>query len=322
MRINQIKNTQKFNGLYNNKLLLSGLETISDHSASFVAGVSFLSAVGLRPLAISLTPNVKKENKKILSADSIASGVVKLLVSLGVSLPIEKAVKKINEKPDKFLKKESIEKLSKKDLDFINQMTKMGSGLLSAIPKSLLGIALIPFIFDLFPKDKKEENLLKKHTFDNFRGQVQFKGNKTAAMVSDIINSTKIQEFAIKNSKNDKNIARNMSVATDILLTITGALGTKFSKKIEDKNKKSLIINKILSTAISIFAGCSIDKLVQKAGEGFVENFKKVNFDNPKLNKYLQGLNVARPTIIFALLYYGIIPVLTTFITDKANKNE
>ena len=127
-----------------------------------------------------------------MSADSIASGVVKLLVSLGVSLPIEKAVKKISEKPDKFLKKESIEKLSKKDLDFINQMTKMGSGLLSAIPKSLLGIALIPFIFDLFPKDKKEENLLKKHTFDNFRGQVQFKGNKTAAMVSDIINSTKI----------------------------------------------------------------------------------------------------------------------------------
>ena len=100
MRINQIKNAQNFNGLYNNKILLSSLEHIADHGASFAAGVSFLSAVVLRPLAISMTPKADRENKKILSADSIASGFVKLLVALGISLPIESAVNKIKENQD------------------------------------------------------------------------------------------------------------------------------------------------------------------------------------------------------------------------------
>ena len=62
MRINQTKNAQNFSGIYNNKILLKSLDYIADHGASFATGVSFVSALALRPLAINATPKTDKEN--------------------------------------------------------------------------------------------------------------------------------------------------------------------------------------------------------------------------------------------------------------------
>ncbi|MBQ4646292.1 MAG: hypothetical protein IJB79_02980 [Candidatus Gastranaerophilales bacterium] len=321
MRINQIKNTQNFNGLYNNKHLLSTLEKISDHGASFAAGISFLSAISLRPLAISLTPKADSENKKIFSADSIASGVIKLLIALGVSIPIENAIKKINENPKEFLNPDLLKNLSKKDYDFLTQNIKLASNLISAIPKSILSVSLIPLVMDLFHKEKKQNiPIEKKQNFDTFKKQTSFKGRLPEKIVKSVIESNDMQNYAIKNSSNSKNIARNMSVATDILLSATSAVTTLNSKKIKKEQKKPLILNKFISTGISITAGCFIDNLVQGFGTGFVEKFKQANIDDKKLAKYLEGLNIVRPTIIFALIYYGIIPVLTTFASDKLSK--
>ena len=323
MRINQIKNAQNFNGLYNNKILLSSLEHIANHSASFAAGVSFLSAVALRPLAISMTPKADRENKKILSADSIASGFVKLFVALGISLPIESAVNKIKENQDQLFKNNSFKNLSKKQFDFLTQSIKLGSNLLSAIPKSIATVTLIPVIASLLNKQKEQEvHSLEKQGFETYKNSVSFKGDLATNLISSIIESEPAQNFAIKYSKNSKNIARNTSVATDILLTAGGVIATSSSKKIEENKKKPLIINKILSTAISILGGCAIDEIVQKLGKNFVENFKNANIDNPKLSKYLEGLNVARPTVIFALIYYGFIPIFTTLVSDKASKEK
>ena len=64
MKINTTQQNRSFGGLYNNKFFLNTLEGISDHGASFCAGVSLASAMVLRPVAISLTPGVEKENKK------------------------------------------------------------------------------------------------------------------------------------------------------------------------------------------------------------------------------------------------------------------
>ena len=318
MKINQTKNTQNFKGLYNNKLLLSGLKKISNHGASFAAGVSFIGAIGLRPLAINLTPKTKKENKKILSAESVSSGLIKLSTALAISLPIESAVKKIDENKDKFLNKETLDNLSQKDYKFLTQTIKLSSNLISAIPKSLLAVAMIPLIDKiLHPKKKeKEYSVLQNESFDKFKNQLSFKGNKSTEIISSLINSKKMQEFAINHSKNDKNIAKNMSVLTDTLLTTTSVFATKQSKKIKKEDKKPLMINKILSSAISILLGCSIDKYIQKLGQNSIEKFKQVNINDKNLPKYLEGINIIRPTIIFALLYYGIIPITTTFLTN------
>ena len=106
-------------------------------------------------------------------------------------------------------------------------------------------------------------------------------------------------------------------VLNDILLTSTSALALCTSKKIDKERKKPLILNKLISTGISIIAGCSLDILAQKLGNGFVEKFKTVNSNDKKLLKYLEGINVLRPTLIFAFVYYGAIPVLSAFLSDK-----
>ena len=111
-----------------------------------------------------------------------------------------------------------------------------------------------------------------------------------------------------------------MSIATDVLLTASFVHRTVKSEKIEKERKKALICNNVISTGITLAGGYSIDKLIQKNTNNFIENFKKVNGKNPKLSKYVEGINILRPTIIFALLYYGVLPVFSTYLSDKIDK--
>lgn len=317
VRINQTKNSPEFQGIYNNRTALSALEAIANHSASFSAGAMFIGATVIRPLAIGLTPKVDRENKKILSAESISSGIVKLLIALGVSIPIENAVKKIDKNQIK----------NKDNFEFLSQIVKLSSNLISSIPKSILGVALIPVVADLISsknkkqeKQEKKETLLENVSFSSYKNSLSFKGNKLSDAILNLTNSKFAQEFANKNLKNKNNIARNMTVLTDVALTSGSVLALNASKKIKKEDKKPLIINKVLSTIISILAGCSIDKLAQKLGDNFIKNFKKANLNSPKLSKYLEGINVLRPTIIFALVYYALIPIFTAYMSDKISK--
>ncbi len=318
MKINQTKNTPNFSGFYNNKVVLSSLEMVANHSASFVAGASFVGATLIRPLAISATPKAEKNNKKILSAESISSGIVKLLIALGISIPIENAVKNINKKQIS----------NKENFDFLSQAIKLSSNLISAIPKSILAVALIPLVADLLSfkrkENKKEDKIiLNPPTFIEFKNNINFKGKKNSALtksIETIINSKQAQEFANNFSSKKDDLARNMTVLTDVLLTAGGVVAVETSKKIEKKDKKPLVINKLLSSAISIFLGCSIDKIIKNMGKNIVDNFKNENLSNPKLAKYLDGINVLRPTVIFALVYYALIPIFTTYVSDKITK--
>ncbi|MBQ7288021.1 MAG: hypothetical protein IJW73_09705 [Candidatus Gastranaerophilales bacterium] len=313
MKINPANNQTNFKGFYNNKFFLKSLEKIADHSGSFTAGASFVCATLLRPIAINLAPDVKKENKKALSAESIASGVVKLGTALAISLPIEGAIKKINKKPQEYFSQKTLKNLDKKSQNFIEQTIKQSSNVISAIPKSLATIALMPILLNAFSKSK-EKNKQKQ-------GQVNFKG--LDKRIAKIIENDNVQKFAQKHSPNSKNIARNTAVVTDILLATSSIIATKTSKKIDEKTKKPLMINKALSTAISIIAGCAIDSFAKKATGGIVEKFIQENKNDPKLLKYLDGINVLRPTIIFAGVYYFLIPIITTLISDKlSNQNN
>ena len=92
------RNTPSHKGLLNNKAVLKGLELISEHGSTFVAATTLAMAVGVRPIAINLTPNVKKENKQYATTNSIASGLIKFGMVEAIALPIENAVKKIDKK--------------------------------------------------------------------------------------------------------------------------------------------------------------------------------------------------------------------------------
>lgn len=343
MRINSVHNTTSpsHKGLWNNKTVLKGLETISEHGATFVAATTLAMAAGVRPLAIKMTPDVKKENKEYAITNSITSGIIKFAMAEAIAIPVENAIKKIDKNPEKFLNEKTIKMLQgnaktlveSKNYKFATQILKLSAGLVSAIPKAILTVSLIPFVMDLLfkkqDKNKTNEKIYNTYnpifspTFEKYTPS--FKGSiseQTAKGLGKILNSKTAQTFVKKYSANDSNIARNMSMATDVLLTASFVHRTMKNKKIEKERKKPLIINNLISTLISLSAGCAIDELIKKSTEKFIEKFSQTNKNDPKLPKYIEGINILRPTLVFAGIYYGILPMFSTYIADKLGKEK
>ncbi|MBQ9245182.1 hypothetical protein IJ182_02820 [bacterium] len=344
MRIsnNQQQNTN-FKSLMTNKAVLKGLEVISEHSASFIAGTSLAMAAGVRPLAIALTPNTDKENKKYMIANSITSGLVKFAMVEAVALPIENAIKKINKKPDDFFTKNTIKNLkagadnlvNSKDYGFATQLLKLGSSFFTAIPKSALSVALIPITMDLLfaKKHKQKNNELSPYNnynaifSDYFDKQNEktpsFKGKITdiaSKGISKILNNDSFQNVVKKHVSKSEDVARNITIATDLLLSASFAHRTAQNKDIEEKRKKPLIYNNLISTGLSVTGGYAIDKLVKKNTQNFIQKFSEANKNNPNLPKYIEGINIVRPTLIFAAIYYGIMPIVSAYTADKLSK--
>jgi hypothetical protein len=333
MRISNIgKNSSNLTTrLLKNKTILKNLEKISEHGTSYTAGISLIMAAGLRPLSIYMTPDVEKENKQYAIANSVSSGLVKFGIVEAIALPIERAVKNIDDNPEKYLNSLTLEKFvpniqhleNSKAYKLMTQIIKLGVGAFIAIPKSMITIALIPILMDkLFPKRKKEQESNKKIVqIDkpslNFTGSIS---NKIAKNLGEIINNQKFQNFAIKNKNQSDDIAKHITAGTDILLTTTSVFQTNNSKGIKEDRKKALIYNNIISTAVTLLGGYQIDKLVKKKTEKFIEKFKKINANDAKLNKYIEGINILRPALIFAGIYYGVLPIFSTYMSEKIDK--
>ena len=338
MRIDN--STNKFSpsskGLWNNKAVLKGLETISEHGTTFVALTTLAMAAGVRPIAINLTPKVKKENKQYAATNSIASGFVKFALVEAIAIPVENAIKQIDKTPEKFLSEKTIKTLQgnaktlaeSKDYKFITQVLKMGTNFITAIPKAMITVAIIPVLMDLLFKKKKEEKPTKlissQHNpiFDTFYSdnKPSFKGaltTQTAKGIGKILNAENVQKFAKKFSVQDADIARNISMATDILLTASFVHRTHKSDKIKKERKTALIANNLISTGISLVGGFAIDNLIKKNTESFIKKFSEINKNNPKLPKNIEGINILRPTLIFAAIYYLVLPIFSTYISDK-----
>ncbi len=341
------KYSKSFNGLYNNKAMLKALETISERGTTFVAATTLAMSAGVRPIAISLTPDTDKKNKQYAITNSIASGLIKFALVEAIALPVENAVKQIDKTPDKFLTSKTIKNLQSnaksltesKTYNFASQLLKQSSGLLTAIPKAMLTVALIPPLMNLLFKKKNDEkkeqkiersiyktynNVFSSDFDDNSQNSIpSFKGavtNQAAKGLGKILNTNAFQEFAKKFSGKDADIARNISMATDLLLTSSFIFRTKKSDKIEKERKNVLIANNVISTGITLIGGYSIDKLIKKNTDKFIKKFSEINKNDPKLNKYIEGINILRPTLIFAGLYYGILPVFSTYLADKTDK--
>ena len=340
MKVNKFNNSQSFKGVYNNKYLLKGLEKVADHSTTFIAATTLAMAVGVRPLSIALTPKVEKENKQYAIANSISSGLVKFAMVEALALPIEKAVKNIDKNPNKYLSNETISVLKggaknlkeAKNYKLLTQFFKLAAGFISAIPKSMITVALIPVLMNKFFKQKNsvQENKYKdlknenvSPVFRSINKDISFKGGYSQSIsngISKIMNNKNVHKLITNNNFSDVNLARNMSIATDVLLTSSAVVGTLRSKKIKEERKKPLIFNNIISTAITLVAGCGIDKLAQKGSKTLIDKFSVVNKNDPKLHKYIQGINIVRPTLIFAAVYYGLLPIVTTYSADKIDK--
>ena len=320
MQVNSLSQTN-FTGALNNKYLLKGLEKVSDHGMSVGAGTSLIMSLAVRPLAIYATPDVEKENKQYAIANSVCSGIIKFGMVEALAFPIENAVKKIDKRPHKYLQNASDDFIKSRGYKLGTQIMKLGTGIVTAIPKSMLTIALIPIIMNKlfnirpFAADKDSTPPTDKN--------LSFKGKPTEGLakgIAKILDNETIQKYLRKHETKDKDIAKHLSAGTDILLTSSFAWQTNKSDKIKENRKKALIYNNVIATGITLAGGYGVDRLVQKKSTKFIERFKQANKGDPKLAKYIEGINIVRPALIFAAIYYGILPIFSTYMAEKIDK--
>lgn len=316
MQVNSLSHNN-FTGALNNKFLLKGLEKVSEHGMSVGAGTSLIMSLAVRPLAINATPNVEKENKQYAIANSVCSGIIKFGMVEALALPIENAVKKIDKRPRKYLQNASDDFIKSRGYKLGTQIMKLGTGLVTAVPKSMLTIALIPIIMDkLF---NIQPFSAKKETTAPTDKNLSFKGN-IAKGIGKVLDNETIQKFLRKHETKDKDIAKHLSAGTDILLTSSFAWQTNKSDKIKENRKKALIYNNVIATGITLAGGYGVDRLVQEKSTKFIERFSQINKGDPKLAKYIEGINIIRPALIFAAIYYGILPIFSTYMAEKIDK--
>ncbi len=320
MQVNSLSpNNPNFTGALNNKFLLKGLEKISEHGMTVGAGTSLIMSLGVRPLAIQATPDVEKENKQYAIANSICSGVIKFGMVEALALPIENAVKKIDQNPRKYLKNSPKTFVKSRSYELGTQIMKLGTGLVTAIPKSMLTLALIPVImdkiFNIRPNDDKKKETSPKPPENK---DLSFKGKSPiAAGIGKVLDNKSVRKLLKKYENQDKDIAKHLSAGTDILLTSSFAWQTNKSDKIKENRKKALIYNNVIATGITLAGGYGVDSLVKEKSAKFVERFAKANKGDPKLHKYIEGINIVRPALIFAAIYYGILPIFSTYMAEK-----
>ena len=321
MRLGKIGISDK---ICTSKTIKKGLELAANNGSLFAAGASLILSSTIRPLAILATPKTDKENKRLACAKSVASTLTGYLLMLMASRPVAKSIKKIDESPNKFLNPAAVKtygisanSVSKsKSYRFATQIFKLGTGLLLAVPKSVIVCAMTPIILaQLFKPDNRSR-------FENipFKGKdISFGLYKTETLpkqISKILNKPNFQKFADKYK--DTNFALHMTALTDILTTLTFVHQTDKSKKIAHERKSALIYNSLISTGLSVAGGYALDKALDKPTEKFIEKFKKINASDTNLNKYIEGIRIAKPVLILGGIYYAVIPFISTFLADRA----
>ena len=299
----------KVQSIYTNRIFKKGLEFASNKSAIFVGSVSLALSTIARPIAILSTPNTNKENKKYACIKSFASTAVGYGLMLGASLPVSNALNEIDKNKTKYLKPQTLKRLSTpKKYAFATQLFNLGLGFLIAIPKSILTCALIPpFMAKIFPKKENQQK------------NISFTGNLSKG-IGKLIDTNAVQKLTEK--FHNTNFEQHIMCLTDVVATGAFITQTAKNKKIEQDRKNALMYNAGISTGLCIAGSYIIDKALKKPTEKFIENFRKANKKSPKLEKYVEGIRVAKPALILGGIYYIIIPVISTFLADRFDKNK
>ena len=330
-------NTPNFKGLYDSRYLKKGLEFASDNGVLFSAVTCVVLSSIFRPIAVLLTPKAKKEDKQYTCARSITSGLLNFGLTIAITTPIIKAVDNIANNAGKYLTSKTISALKGKEkvltqnkgaFGFATQMVKLGSAFLTAEPKAYFSCALVPplmsmlFKTDRHPNKKVNENKKtilvgnSKVSFGNSIGQKVTNGLSKG--ISKFFNWEPLQKAS--NKFYNTNFAQHMFSINDIYLTALFVKYTNSNKDIKENRKKTLNYNAMLQTGITIPLTYAIDKLSKKPTEKFVEKLKTVNKNDPKINKYVEGVKIAKPALIMGVLYYVIMPVVCTILADVVSK--
>lgn len=295
--------------VYQNKYLHKGLEFASEKSPLFVAGTTFALSAIARPATIMATPKTDKENKKLACVKSLISAGLNFGITLCLALPLLNGMKALGKKPNSFMKKETIERLkdgakdlsSSKTFNFAGQLFKLGLGAVIAAPKSIINARLLPKIV---PDEKKETK------------DIHFKG--IPKIVGKVLDNNGVQNFAHKYK--DSNFPMHISAITDTIATGTFIYQNNKSTQIKKEKRDVLNKNCALSTGLSIGASYIVDSALNKPTEKFINNFRKANKTLPNLEKCVEGIRIAKATLIMGGIYYIAIPLVSTFFAERIKK--
>lgn len=298
MKVNS-KRDMSFKSIYTSPIIKKGLEFAADNGSLFAAGTTLALSLGVRPISILATPNTDVENKKYAFVKSFVSSIIGYILMLAVSKPVANKIADIDKNQTKYLTKETIEAFKdKKAYSFATQMFKLGIGFLAAIPKAILTAAAVPPVMEkVFPP--KDENK-----------DLTFKGK-----ITDILNNKNYHKFSQKFK--DTNFPMHFVALTDTLTTGTFIYNIKKSKKIKEERKNPLCYNSAIATALSIISSYTADRLTQKPTQKFIEKFKSENKNAQKLDKYVEGIKIAKPILLTGLIYYMLIPFISTYLADR-----
>ena len=315
----------KLQNLYKNRLLHKGLEYAADKSPTFMAGTALVLST-LRPLSILATPKTDRENKKLACAKSIASAGINYTIMYGLTNILTKGIKGIEDKPSLYLKQSTIAKLQEagkplsasKKYQFLAQLFKLGLGFVMAVPKSALTCTLIPPIMKKVFNNEESGSPISSQNGKKLSFKGGAKLNPLSKGMGRVMDNPKMQNMAEKFK--DSNYAMHIPVLGDILSTVAFIHQSNRSKKIKEDRKRVLNYNAGISTGLSIGASYIVDSLLNKPTEKFVNKFSEVNKHNPKLAKYVEGIRIAKPTLIMGSIYYLAIPLISTFWAERIHK--
>jgi hypothetical protein len=319
MKVNSNNRDISFKGLYNSNFLKTGLEFAADKSALFAASTTLALSLTARPISILATPKTDKENKKIAFVKSLISSFTGFGIMLAFSNPLSRGIKQIDKNPSKYLKENTINNLKdgcetlaqSKAYSLATQMFKLGLGLVAAIPKAIITSLSIPPVMNVvFPPAQNNNKEKGNNASLTFRGR-----NNIAKSVGKVLNNEKFQSFS-KEYKNS-NFPMHIVAGTDILTTGTFIYQTKKNKNIKEERKNPLCYNAAISTGLSILSSYFVDSITNKPTEKFIQKFKEANKNSPKLDKYIEGIKIAKPILIVGGIYYILIPLLSTFLADR-----
>ncbi|MBQ3102642.1 hypothetical protein IJC60_06545 [bacterium] len=321
------ENKQSFKGNFlNSKKLLKVLKFASDKGALVTSGATVAFSAVLRPAVTMLTPDTPDRDKKYAAAKSIASASAVFLTTGLLSGNVNKGLSVISKNTNKYLSPKTIEnlkdgaktlKLSKK-YEALEQLIKLSPEALTVIPKLFLTSLLITPIANFFIRDNKDENESTRQI--NKQGFQGNNGKKTAKILANIINNEKIQNFAGKIK--DKKFIEGAIYIKDIIATGVFSGFVKINKTIDQKDKTNLIANTVVSTTLSILGAMSFDKIFEKPLANLSEQFKIANKSDANLEKYLNGARILKSALILGTIYYGIIPMISTYAGSKISNNK
>jgi len=248
-----------------------------------------------------------------------------------------------------------------KTYQFATQMFKLGSNALTAVPRAVVTCAMIPPILalikgqrgkrgkcaknnentvnsDVKQKTQTKENVVleqEKNLIDRKLNEYSFlksdspsfkgglKGVDIAKKMGKIIDTPFMQKFSERFK--DTNFPMHTMAVTDSLTTATLCYEVNKNKKIDNDRKKVLNNNAMISTGLGILSGYFVDKVTDKPTEKFIKKFSEINRHDKKLSKYVEGIKIAKPTILYAGVYYTVIPLVSTFLAERlgvTNKNK